>query len=88
MRSNVNIMDQGLHLPYDTSLEYPRDKLEFIRILGSGAFGQVWLAYAMDLSQNINLGNGNSICLKKTSKKSDKDFTTAYVAVKALKGFI
>jgi len=40
------LFEQSSELPYDPVWEYPRDRLSFIKTLGSGAFGQVWLAEA------------------------------------------
>jgi len=40
------LFDQSSELPYDTAFEFPRDKLTFIKSLGKGAFGEVWLAEA------------------------------------------
>ena len=98
LKSDVSLMEQGLHLPYDTSWEYPRDKLEFIKVLGSGAFGQVWLARAMHLSRHSKRDYENNITIKKyrklsfydyvkkTSKNNNKGSGIVYVAVKTLKG--
>ena len=33
-------------LGYDSAWEFPRSNIELISILGSGAFGEVWLAEA------------------------------------------
>ena len=33
-------------MPYDTDWEFPRDRLNFLKMIGSGAFGEVWLAEA------------------------------------------
>ena len=98
LKSDVSLMEQGLHLPYDTSWEYPRDKLEFIKVLGSGAFGQVWLARAMHLIRHSKRDYENNITIKKyrklsfydyvkkTSKNNNKGSGIVYVAVKTLKG--
>lgn len=40
------LFEQSIELPYDPEWEFPRERLELIRNLGSGAFGQVWLAHA------------------------------------------
>lgn len=43
------LFDQSNDLPYDMAWEFPRERLTFIKTLGSGAFGQVWLAEAEGL---------------------------------------
>eukprot|EP00111_Clytia_hemisphaerica_P018541 TCONS_00054846-protein len=43
------LFDQSNDLPYDMSWEFPRERVTFIKTLGSGAFGQVWLAEAEGL---------------------------------------
>ncbi|XP_047126150.1 fibroblast growth factor receptor 4 isoform X3 [Hydra vulgaris] len=40
------IFEQSIELPYDLSWEFPRHRLDFVRVIGSGAFGQVWFAHA------------------------------------------
>lgn len=40
------LFEQSNELPYDPAWEYPRERLTFLKTLGSGAFGQVWLAEA------------------------------------------
>nr|AAS79436.1 vascular endothelial growth factor receptor [Podocoryna carnea] len=40
------IFEQSSELPYDMDWEFPRSKISLIKTLGSGAFGQVWLAEA------------------------------------------
>ena len=42
----LSLSEQCNELPYDPDWEFPRNGLNFIRILGSGAFGQVWMAEA------------------------------------------
>lgn len=87
-------MEQGLHLPYDTAWEYPRNQLEFIKVLGSGAFGQVWLARAVDIQKwNYNpdiVERKRKTSLydyvKKTNRNNNKMSYHAFVAVKTLKG--
>ena len=89
-------MEQGSHLPYSTAWEYPRHKLEFIKILGSGAFGQVWLARALDV-YNWNVEGANNEkrkrktsiqeYIRKTSRSNNnKSSYHSFVAVKTLKG--
>ncbi|XP_065669121.1 platelet-derived growth factor receptor alpha isoform X4 [Hydra vulgaris] len=40
------LFEQSIELPYDLSWEFPRHRLDFVRVIGSGAFGQVWFAHA------------------------------------------
>lgn len=91
-------MEQGLHLPYNTAWEYPRHQLEFIKILGSGAFGQVWLARAIDVynwnhtddsvSQKRKRKASIQEYIRKTSRSNNnKSSCHSFVAVKTLKGW-
>ena len=40
------MIDQCEQLTYDPDFEFPRERINLIRELGSGAFGEVWLALA------------------------------------------
>ena len=46
MDPDKSIFEQSNDLPYDMAWEFPRNRLKFIKTLGSGAFGEVWLAEA------------------------------------------
>lgn len=91
-------MEQGLHLPYNTAWEYPRNQLEFIKILGSGAFGQVWLARAIDVynwnadftsEKQRKRKNSLQEFIRKTSRSNNnKTNYHSFVAVKTLKGIL
>ena len=93
-----NITDQGIYLPYNPAYEYPRHKLEFIKVLGSGAFGQVWLARGLDVySWGLDVNQNNpqkkqrkpslQEYIRKTSRSNNnKTAFTSFVAVKTLKG--
>ena len=47
---NGNIQEQLQKLPFLPEWEFPRERISFIRELGSGEFGIVWLAEAMGIS--------------------------------------
>lgn len=93
IKVDINLMEQGLHLPYDTAWEYPRNQLEFIKVLGSGAFGQVWLARAVDIQKwnynpdMVERKRKTSLYdyVKKTNRNNNKMSYHAFVAVKTLK---
>ena len=40
------MFEQSIELPYEPEWEFPRERLNFIRVIGSGAFGEVWIADA------------------------------------------
>ena len=49
------LFEQANDLPYNMAWEFPRERLTFVKTLGSGAFGEVWLAEAA--GKKIKLGN-------------------------------
>ncbi|XP_057299762.1 uncharacterized protein LOC130630320 [Hydractinia symbiolongicarpus] len=78
------ILEQCNNLVYDMKFEFSRKKLILVRVLGEGAFGQVWMATAEGIEhfKPRNTRRTRSIFKKlipKTNKKT-------VVAVKALKG--
>ncbi|XP_066925910.1 fibroblast growth factor receptor 2-like [Clytia hemisphaerica] len=98
IKPDDNITEQGIYLPYNPAYEYPRHKLEFIKVLGSGAFGQVWLArgldvynWGLDINQNNNTQKKQrkpslQEYIRKTSRtNNNKTNCTSFVAVKTLK---
>ncbi|XP_065058967.1 vascular endothelial growth factor receptor 2-like [Rhopilema esculentum] len=49
MDPDRTLFDQCSELPYDPDWEFPRDRLNFLKMIGSGAFGEVWLAEAQGI---------------------------------------
>ncbi|XP_057313104.1 fibroblast growth factor receptor 2-like [Hydractinia symbiolongicarpus] len=46
MDPDRSLFEQSSELPYDLAWEFPRENVLLVKTLGSGAFGQVWLAEA------------------------------------------
>ena len=46
MDPDRSLFEQSSELPYDPDWEFPREKLTFVKMIGSGAFGEVWLGEA------------------------------------------
>ena len=44
-----SLFEQTESLGYDIAWEYPRNKISLEEVLGSGAFGEVWLAKAIGI---------------------------------------
>ncbi len=44
-----SLFEQSGELPYDPDWEFPRERLSFLKMIGSGAFGEVWLAEAQGI---------------------------------------
>lgn len=51
--NNRSLFEQSSELPYDLAWEFPRDRVNFVKTLGSGAFGCVWLAEADGIKGEI-----------------------------------
>ena len=43
------MFEQSSQLPYDPDFEFPRERLRMVKVLGSGQFGEVWLAQAFQI---------------------------------------
>lgn len=50
MDPDRTLFEQSIELPYDPEWEFPRQRLEFDRVIGSGAFGEVWIANARGIN--------------------------------------
>lgn len=86
-----SLLDQISKLPYDAQWEFPRERLEIVRPLGSGAFGQVFLAHAVGIvafdprgSTKRKSGRRRSR-FGSTSRPYVNDKRVTEVAVKSLK---
>lgn len=55
MDPDRSLFEQSSELPYDMVWEFPREKISLIKTLGSGAFGQVWLAEGEGIHGRVNL---------------------------------
>ena len=61
------IFEQSIELPYDLEWEFPKHRLEFIRVIGSGTFGQVWLANGRGIHA-LAPREHNSIAIRRRAK--------------------
>ena len=96
--ANKTLFEQSGDLPYDFDFEFPRNRLRFVRVLGSGAFGEVAEHQAFQIGQlqprNKLLAAQNKRkkiwSIKNVAKQIDKYLNGGnrleIVAVKVLKG--
>ena len=49
------LFEQSNELPYSMAWEFPRKNLMFIKVLGSGQFGEVWLCEAIGIRGEYKL---------------------------------
>ena len=97
------IFEQSIELPYDLEWEFPKHRLEFIKVIGSGTFGQVWLANGRGIHA-LAPREHNSIAIRRRAKLRlnrrvpqkllncflDDDLCdqSVFVAAKTLKGLL
>ncbi|XP_057308416.1 uncharacterized protein LOC130646248 isoform X2 [Hydractinia symbiolongicarpus] len=76
-----SILEQCNNLTYDTKFEFPRKHISLFRVLGEGAFGQVWMASAkqMENFKPRQIKKRASLWKRYGTKKK------TFVAVKTLK---
>ena len=75
---NRTLFEQSSELPYDPDWEFPRDRLNFVKMIGSGAFGEVWLAEAEGIL-TLDPRDKTSIAAKRRSKiKRSQRYTHLY----------
>ena len=43
---NRTLFEQSIELPYHGEWEFPHNRIDFIKVIGTGAFGEVWIARA------------------------------------------
>lgn len=77
-------MEQCNNLPYDKNFEFPRKRLTLVRVLGEGAFGEVYMATAegMEGFKPRKRRRAASFLKKMVSRRKKK----IIVAAKSLKG--
>ncbi|XP_066912018.1 vascular endothelial growth factor receptor 1-like [Clytia hemisphaerica] len=95
-----SLFDQSNELPYDMTWEFPQQKLTFIKSLGKGAFGEVWLAEAEGITEIDARDKSNEAtkrrkrfrneggCLARLigkNRKTNEGYQKTLVAVKTLK---
>ena len=98
MDPDRSLFDQSSELPYDFDFEFPRERLRMVKVLGSGAFGEVWLAQVYqigklnprDKSDEANRQREKMRKSKKVEKEMDKEIregkSLELTAVKKIKG--
>ncbi|XP_065214730.1 vascular endothelial growth factor receptor 1-like [Planococcus citri] len=65
---DLDIAEQTFHIPYNKKYEFPKDKLEFGKVLGSGAFGVVRKAEADGI---IKKGEKTTVAVKMAKRQQD-----------------
>ena len=94
------LTDQLEELPYVMSFEFDRERVRFVKELGSGEFGEVWLAQALEISklnprdqsEEAVTARHNLRGAKKIGREFDKRIKTGrnveLAAIKRLKGIV
>ena len=67
MDPDRTLFEQSSELPYDPDFEYPRERLRMVKVLGSGQFGEVWLAQAFQI-ENLDPRNKSPEANKQREK--------------------
>ena len=93
------MFEQSGELPYDFDFEFPRNRLRFVRVLGSGAFGEVSEYQAFQLknlqardkrkaaqNKRKEIRTAKNVS-KKIEKYLEKGNRLELAAVKVLKGY-
>lgn len=85
MDPNKAILEQCNNLRYDVKFEFSRKKVNLIRTIGEGAFGQVWMATAegMESFKPREAKKPRSVLRRLSTRNMKKTI----VAVKCLKGY-
>ncbi|XP_031632064.1 vascular endothelial growth factor receptor 3-like [Contarinia nasturtii] len=84
MEGNVNCLQSELTLdaqadllPYDKTYEFPRDKIELGRVIGSGAFGKVYLSSAEGI---LSQGEKTDVAIKMAENIADNEMMKALIS--------
>ncbi|XP_057313363.1 uncharacterized protein LOC130654766 [Hydractinia symbiolongicarpus] len=79
-----SILEQCNNLSYDDNFEFPRKSITFVRVLGEGAFGEVWMATAVGM-ENFHPRKGDKNTRFQLRNPFKKRRRRTVVAVKKLK---
>ena len=94
----MSLFEQSGQLPYDPDFEFPRKRVRLVNMIGSGAFGEVWLSQAYQISRLQARDKSEAACsarkklfaTKNISKKIEKDLEfgnkAEVVAIKKITG--
>ena len=77
INTDLNLDEQADLLPYDKSFEFPRNKLEFRKQLGAGAFGVVFEAVAKGI---LNYEPETTVAVKMVKKQAGNEVIKALVS--------
>ncbi|XP_043065312.1 vascular endothelial growth factor receptor 1 isoform X3 [Drosophila ficusphila] len=76
INKDLPLATQALNLPYDENFEFPAEKLKLGKLLGDGAFGEVYKGEA----KGILAGEPSTVVAVKTVKGSDPQSVKALVS--------
>lgn len=77
LNPDLTLEDQAEHLPYDKKYEFPREKLDLGKQLGSGAFGVVRKARARGILENEDV---TTVAVKMVKRTIDPTYIKALVS--------